>query len=68
MSNQQSDEQERQRVAIAQFLKNTQENWAFTVEIIGLKARTARARFLALRREGFSLDEALRLCLKEVEL
>lgn len=62
------DQQEKQRVALAQFLKTTKENWAFTVEIIGLECKTARARFLALRREGFDLDEALRLCLKKVEL
>lgn len=68
MSPQQSDEQERQRVALAQILKTAQDNWAFTVEIIGLKAKTARARYLAHRREGFSADEALRLCVKEVEL
>lgn len=68
MSQQQDDQQEKQRVALAQFLKTTRENWAFTVEIIGLKARTARARFVALRREGFEIDEALRLCLKDVEL
>jgi hypothetical protein len=64
----QQDEQERQRVALAQILKNAADNFAFTVQIIGLKAKTARARYVALKREGFETSEALQLCLKDVEL
>lgn len=68
MSQAQDDQEEAKRVALAQILKTARDNWAFTVEIIGLKAKTARARFVALRREGFEMDEALRLCLKDIEL
>lgn len=64
----QQDEQEKQRVALAQVLKNAQDNFAFTVQIIGLKAKTARARYVALKREGFETGEALQLCVKDIEL
>ena len=52
-------------VALAQGIKHILANWAMQVELIGLKAKIARARFLALRREGFSVDEALNICIKD---
>ena len=62
------DEQEKQRAGVALLLKNMRETWPLQVDIIKLKAKTARARFVALRAEGFELDEALRLCLEDVKL
>lgn len=62
------DEQEKQRAGVALLLKNMRETWPLQVDIIKLKAKTARARFVALRTEGFAIDEALRLCLEDVKL
>lgn len=57
-----------QRVMLAQTIKKALSNWAFEVEVIGIRAKICRARYLALRKEGFESGEALTLCLKAVEL
>ena len=59
---------DRQRVAIAQAIKAAMDLWPAQVELIALKARTAKARYDALRRVGFSAGEAIQLCIKDVEL
>lgn len=56
------------KVALAQAIKKIMSNWAYELEIIGMKTKICRARYLALRREGFDVSEALPLCLKNVEL
>lgn len=38
------------------------------LDIIAYKAKMARARYLALRAEGFDFTEALRLCVEDVKL
>lgn len=62
------DQQEQARAGVAQILKNMRETWPLQLDIFALKAKTARARYLALRAEGFSFDEALRLCVEDVKL
>jgi len=62
------DHTEKQRVKHAQAVRMFLDNWAFEVELIGVKAKIARARYLALRREGFDVPEALQLCIRQVEI
>lgn len=62
------DEQEKQRAGVAMLLKSMRETWPLQLDIIAFKAKTARARYLALRAEGFSFDEAIRLCVEDVKL
>lgn len=59
---------EPQRVALARAIKEAMDNWAGHVEIIKYKAKVAKARYDALRREGFGPAEAMHLCTKDVEL
>lgn len=68
MSTKTEDEEEKARASIAQLLWHMRETWPLQLDIIGLKAKTCRARFVALRSEGFSIDEALKLCLEDVKL
>lgn len=59
---------EPQRVVLARAIKEAMDNWAAQVEIIKFKAKVAKARYDALRREGFGHTEAMCLCTKDVEL
>lgn len=68
MSSKAEDEQEKARVNVAALLRNMRENWPMQLDIIAFKAKMARARYLALRAEGFTFEEALRLCTQEVQL
>lgn len=68
MSSKAEDEQEKARVNVAALLRGMRENWPMQLDIIAFKAKTARARYLALRAEGFSFDEAMRLCTQNVQL
>ena len=62
------DQQEKSRVLIAAHLRSMRANWPMQLDIIAFKSKMARARYLALRAEGFAFDEALRLCLEDVKL
>ncbi|MGQ3051082.1 MAG: hypothetical protein ACT6S0_04795 [Roseateles sp.] len=62
------DQQEKSRVLVAAHLRAMRENWPMQLDILAFKAKMARARYLALRQEGFAFDEALRLCLEDVKL
>jgi hypothetical protein len=55
-------------VEIARSLKTFQAEWPYHLEIIAFKARMARARYLALRKEGFDVREALDLCISDVRI
>lgn len=68
MSMRTDDEQEKVRAGLAQLLRNLRETWPLQLDLIGFKAKTVRARFLALLAEGFSVDEALRLCVLDAQL
>lgn len=59
---------EKSRVEVALAIKQMLEDWPARLEVIAYQAKTVRARYLALRKEGFDVDHALRLCLKSVEL
>ena len=54
--------------ALRSLMQNLREGWPMQLELIGWRAKVAKARFDALRREGFDVPQALQLCLKEVEL
>lgn len=64
----QDDQEEKARAAVASAIKHSLDNWAFQLHIFAFKAKTARARYLAARVEGFTVDEALRLCVEDVKL
>lgn len=68
MSRTNEDQQEKDRAVIAQFIKSMRESWPLQLDIISFKAKTCRARFQALRSEGFSVEEALKLCIEDVKL
>lgn len=53
---------EKQAIEMAQAQKNITENFAAFVEGIKLSAKLTRGRYLALKREGFSEEQALNLC------
>jgi hypothetical protein len=59
---------EKELVEIARSLKTFQAEWPYHLEIIAFKARMARARYLALRKEGFDVREALDLCISDVRI
>lgn len=55
-------DQDKARVARAQALRSIVEDWAAELQWIEIQARTARAKYLALTKEGFTPQEALFLC------
>lgn len=62
------DEQERRTASIAQAMKAMTDDWTNQVRLYALQAKIARARYDAHRKEGFSVSEALTLCVKPIEL
>lgn len=48
-------------------LQELRERWPMRLEYICWQAKVAKARFDALRREGFDTSEALQLCIKNWE-
>jgi hypothetical protein len=59
---------DKELVEVAKALKGLQAEWPYHLEMIAHKARVARARYLALRREGFDANEALMLCINDTRL
>lgn len=57
-----------QLVAMAQAMRKFADQWPHQLQLIALKAKTCKARYDALRREGFPVDQSLQLCLKDCEL
>jgi hypothetical protein len=49
-------------------MKRLLDNWPAQFDFIRYEAKVIRARYEALRKEGFSASEALALCLKKAEL
>lgn len=56
------------KVNLATAIKQALEEWPAQLAVIGYKAKICRARFLALRKEGFTSQEAMMLCLRDVDL
>jgi hypothetical protein len=52
---------------IKALMKEVRESWPMQLELIVWKAKVAKARFDALRREGFEVGQALHLCVKDIE-
>ena len=48
-------------------LHDLRERWPMQLEMIGWQAKVAKARYDALRREGFEVGQALQLCCKSLE-
>jgi hypothetical protein len=63
-----ADEQTRLREAgkakRVQALLEVRENMAFTLEFITIEAELARAKYLALLKQGFTEAQAIELCKK----
>ncbi len=57
-----SPDEDRQRAALAQAIKRARQELPAQLELIELQAQLARARYLALIKQGFNPDEALSLC------
>ena len=55
-------------VALSQAIKAMSDQWAHQLQLIGMQARVSRARYEALRREGFTEQKALSLCTTHIEL
>lgn len=56
------------KVNLAQAVKQAMEEWPAQLAVIEYKAKICRARYLALKKEGFSLTDCLMLCLWDVDL
>lgn len=52
----------------ARALRTLQSQWLYRKELIAYEAKVTKARFDALRAEGFDYVAALALCTKRVEL
>lgn len=50
------------KVKRAQMMKDLNENFPSIIESITLQAKMTRVRYKALINEGFTVDEALKLC------
>ena len=72
MSTEREQQQEASLVAQAKALRALtqmmQERWPAELEWMALQARIAKARYDALLKEGFTLEQALQLCTKKVEM
>ncbi len=62
------DEEERARANLAVLLNKMRDSWPMEVELIRYKAKLCKARYDALRKEGFDAVTALSLCTRSVEL
>jgi hypothetical protein len=62
------NDDEKSRVAMAQAIKAAFDEWPARLELVAYQAKLARARFQALRKEGFDVGQALQLCTKNVEV
>ena len=65
-------DEDRAKVKVIQDFKTHlgafQERWPLELEMIRIRAKLAKARYDALRKEGFSVTEALTLCTKQIEI
>lgn len=68
MKNQPDDQEEARRVTLLAAARALKDNWVYELDVIAIKSRYAKARYDALRREGFEVTHALALCVKNVEL
>jgi len=59
-------EEEKQRVALAQTIQAIKNNWPAERELIQLQARRTHEKFIALQSVGFSIPQALDLCVRLV--
>ncbi len=57
-----SDDGEKKGVTIAQEVRGLRENMLALIEFTQLRARLARVKYLALIKEGFTPEQAPRLC------
>jgi hypothetical protein len=60
------DQAERKRAevarAVSQSLAKSLNNWPMQLELIAWRAKELRAKYLVLVREGFTEDQAIKLC------
>lgn len=68
MSDAKEDAADKLRADFAQAIREANNHWPHQLALISWKAKMAKARYDALRREGFGFTEALALCTKDVEL
>ena len=57
----------REAQAMRALIQDIRERWPARLELIAMQAKIAKARFDALRREGFDAAQALQLCVKTWE-
>jgi len=55
-------------VKVAQEIKRMREQWVHRLELIKWQSKLCKARYDALRAEGFEAAEALALCTKNPDL
>ena len=48
--------------AVSQSLAESLNNWPMQLELIAWRAKELRAKYLVLVREGFTEDQAIKLC------
>jgi hypothetical protein len=48
-------------------VQDIRDRWPARIELIAIQAKIAKARFDALRREGFDVSQSLQLCVKAWE-
>lgn len=53
---------DKERMQLAQAVRDTRENMPAILESITLSARLAKAKYDALMKEGFTAEQALELC------
>ena len=60
------DQAERKRAevarAVSQSLAKSLNNWPMQLKLIAWRAKELRAKYLVLVREGFTEDQAIKLC------
>lgn len=55
-------DEDKQRVSMAQSVRELRESMPALLELARLNAQVTRVRYLSLVEQGFSSDQALKLC------
>jgi hypothetical protein len=55
-------DEDKQKVTLAQSVRELRENIPAMIELTKLNAQITRVKYLALVEQGFSTDQALKLC------